>query len=304
MDQRSATRRLTQPDKPMDRTQYIKDADSLAAWRQLRSLHAQLGRGFEQEYGRSLPFADELFDRWERARSLGFGAGTSIYDSALVFGAVTVGEHVWIGPQTIIDGSGGLTIGDHCTISTGVHLYTHDNVKQTLTGGKAPIERSPISIGRCTYIGPNTVVQRGVSIGSHCVIGVGSFVNHDLPDNTIAVGTPARVIGRVVVDGGDVRFDYADFKEKNRDESPGCAGHDCKQSSTATGESELSNHPQKEVTDVLMEQLLTTAHGCTMSPTPSVTPGSEPGDVAPSGGRATDRASDRPATGSTNGTRP
>ena len=192
----------------MDRERYIRDTDAEAAYQQLHALHEQLGQGFMREYDRSLPFAEEVFDRWERARQLGFGSGTSIYDSALVIGNVTVGEHVWIGPYTIIDGSGGLIIGDYCTISVGVQLYTHDNVKQTLTAGQAMIERSPIRIGRCTYLGPNTVVQRGVEVGSYCVVGVGSFVNRDLPDYSIAVGTPARVIGRVVVQGKAVRFDY------------------------------------------------------------------------------------------------
>ncbi len=192
----------------MDRERYIKGTDADAAYQQLHALHKRLGQGFKQDFDRSLPFADQVFDRWERARYLGFGAGSSIYDSALVFGSVTVGEHVWIGPNTIVDGSGGLAIGDHCTISAGVHLYTHDNVKQTLTAGHAAIDRSAVRIGRCTYIGPNTVVQRGVEVGSHCVVGVGSFVNSNLPDYSIAVGSPAREIGRVVLDGNDVRFEY------------------------------------------------------------------------------------------------
>lgn len=192
----------------MDRKHYIEGTDAAGVYEQLHVLRKHLGVGFRKEHDRSLPFADEVFDRWERARQLGFGARSSIYDSALVFGDVTVGDDVWIGPSTIIDGSGGLHIGDHCTIAVGVQLYTHDNVKQTLTGGRAEIERSPLHIGRCTYIGPNTVVQRGVTIGCHCIIGVGSFVNNDVPDYTIVAGSPARPIGRVIIDGADVRFEY------------------------------------------------------------------------------------------------
>ncbi len=192
----------------MDRERYIAGTDAAGTYEQLHALRKQLGSGFRKELDRSLPFAEEVFDRWERARQLGFGAGSSIYDSALVFGDVTVGDDAWIGPSTIIDGSGGLHIGDHCTIAVGVQLYTHDNVKQTLTGGLAEIERSPVRIGRCTYLGPNTVVQRGVTIGCHCIIGVGSFVNTDVPDYTIAVGSPARPIGRVIIDGTDVRYEY------------------------------------------------------------------------------------------------
>lgn len=181
----------------MERTEVIGTANVGELFGQLNELHATLGAAFKQEFDRSLPFSDEVFDRWERAASLGFGKGTSIYDSAYVFGTVEVGENTWIGPFTVIDGSGGLQIGKHCTISVGVQLYTHDNMMQTLSGGIDAIERSPVSIGDCTYIGPNCVVKRGVRIGKHCLIGTGSYVNRDLPDFSIAVGSPARIVGEV-----------------------------------------------------------------------------------------------------------
>ena len=77
-----------------------------------------------REFDRALPLADYIVDRWEKAQLLGFGDGSSIYDSALVLGDVTVGRHTWIGPSTILDGSGGpLVIGDYCSISAGVHIH-------------------------------------------------------------------------------------------------------------------------------------------------------------------------------------
>jgi hypothetical protein len=53
--------------------------------------HVRLNRETElkSKYSRSLPFADGLFDRWERAKRLGFGEGASIYDSACVFGEIS-----------------------------------------------------------------------------------------------------------------------------------------------------------------------------------------------------------------------
>src|SRR5204863_7859634 len=120
----------------------------------LHALHDFLFSEFKKQFNRSLPFADEVFDRWERAKKLGWGEGSSVYDSSCIFGDVSVGKRCWIGPFTIIDGSGGLTIGDSCTISAGVHIYSHDNLKQTLSGGKFSIEHAPVSIGNCSYIGP------------------------------------------------------------------------------------------------------------------------------------------------------
>jgi UDP-3-O-[3-hydroxymyristoyl] glucosamine N-acyltransferase len=66
---------------------------------------------------RSPPFPEGLFDRWEHAKRLRFGEGTSIYNDSLVYGDVKVGENTWIDPYTLLDGSGGLSIGDYCSIS-------------------------------------------------------------------------------------------------------------------------------------------------------------------------------------------
>ena len=65
-----------------------------------------------KQTGRDLPLDEMLFDRWERARSLGFGPGASIYHNSYVYGDVRVGAGTWVGPFTILDGSGGLGVGD------------------------------------------------------------------------------------------------------------------------------------------------------------------------------------------------
>lgn len=192
----------------MDKEKFIKGHPAEEFYRKFKELHALLDDQFKAQFNRSIPLTEELVDRWERATKLGFGKGTSIYDSAFVFGDVKVGEHCWIGPNTIIDGSGGLEIGAHCTISTGVHIYTHDNVKQTLSGGKLPIEYTPVKIGAQTYIGPQSIVAKGVSIGKQCVVAANSFVNSNLPDFAIAGGNPAKILGRVVADGDNFRFEY------------------------------------------------------------------------------------------------
>ena len=79
-----------------------------------------------RQWKRVLPMGDEISDRWEKAKYLGFGEGTSIYDSSLVIGDVKVGKNTWIGPFTILDGSGGLEIGDYCSIAAGVQIYSHE----------------------------------------------------------------------------------------------------------------------------------------------------------------------------------
>jgi len=164
---------------------------------QLTELIGRLDAETRRRFERSLPIGELLVDRWERAQALGFGENASIYDSALVIGEVKVGSDTWIGPFTILDGVGGLTIGDNCSISAGVQIYTHDTVNWALSGGQTQKQTAPTSIGSRCYIGPNTVISMGVTIGDGCVIGAGSLVMDDIPAGSKAFGTPCRVQGQI-----------------------------------------------------------------------------------------------------------
>ena len=170
----------------------------------LSDVYRALREQMRDRWDRDLPFQELITDRWERAKSLGFGEGASIYQSAYVYGKVSVGSGTWIGPMVLLDGSGGLSIGAGCDISAGVQIYTHDTVQRVLSEGRADIQTAPVTVEGHCHIGANAVVARGVTIGHHSVIGASSFVNRDIPPYSVAVGVPCRPIGRVVVapDGG------------------------------------------------------------------------------------------------------
>lgn len=174
----------------------------------LRELHQRLDLEMREQWNRSLPLQELLSDRWQRAQDLGFDEEASIYASSYVYGDVRVGARTWIGPFTLLDGSGGLQIGVNCSISAGVQIYTHDSVEWALSGGVAEYERAPVSIGDCCHIGAQTIIVKGVSIGDHCVIGAASFVNRDVPPFTIAAGTPCRPIGRVQIADDRISLDF------------------------------------------------------------------------------------------------
>ena len=163
----------------------------------LRALHAALRKEKREQFDRRVSFGDLLTDRWENARDYGFGEGTSCYDNVLIIGDVKVGKHTWIGPNVILDGSGGLVIGDHCAISAGVQIYSHSSVDKYTVRGELPIARGPTTIGSDVFIGPNSVIAMGVIIGDHAVIGTLSFVDRDIPPAMKAWGCPARVTGVV-----------------------------------------------------------------------------------------------------------
>lgn len=146
------------------------------------------------KYNRVLPLNEWFTDRWEKALFLNFGKGSSIYDSAVVIGNVKVGENTWVGPFVILDGSGDLTIGSNCSISAGVQIYTHDSVKWAVSGGKEKYEYAPTIVGNNCYIGPNTIIAKGITIGDSSIVGANSFVNMSIASGLKAAGNPARII--------------------------------------------------------------------------------------------------------------
>ena len=175
----------------------------------LTSLYKKRRSETKKKWNRVLPFNELISDRWEKAQFLNGLSGSSVYDSSYVFGKVSIGKNTWIGPYTILDGSGGkLSIGEFCSISSGVQIYTHNTVKWALTKGKSDFEKKSVRIGNCCYIGPNSIIGMGSSIGKCSVIGSLSFVNSKIPPYSIAFGSPAKIVGKVIVKGKKVEFKY------------------------------------------------------------------------------------------------
>lgn len=179
----------------------IADLDKISGTAEEQSFFAQLMSGLMKlmelkklKYNRVLPVGEYLVDRHEKARMLNFGDGTTIYDSSVVIGDVKVGKNTWIGPNVLLDGSGTLIIGDNCSISAGVQIYTHDSVKWAVSGGEAGYEYGPTVIGDNCYLGPNVVVEKNITIGECSIIGANSLVNRSLPARSKAVGLPAKII--------------------------------------------------------------------------------------------------------------
>ena len=162
-----------------------------------------------EAYNRVLPSGELIFNRFDKGKYLHCGENSSVYDTSVVMGDVKIGNHVWVGPYTLLEGSNApLEIGDFVSIDAGVMIYTHDSTKYYVSGGVSPFVTGPVTIGSNCVIGTMSMIACNVRIGNHCVIGAHSFVNQDIPDYSIAAGVPARVIGRVVIDGEEVRFEY------------------------------------------------------------------------------------------------
>lgn len=122
-------------------------------------------------------------------------------------GEPQIGDGTWVGPFCPVDGSGGLVIGRGCDLAAGSQIYTHSTARRCVSARAVDTERAPVRIGDHTFIGAGAVVLMGVSIGDHCIVGAGAVVTGDIPDRSVAVGVPARVVGRV--DPRTGRISYA-----------------------------------------------------------------------------------------------
>ncbi|MDJ1484299.1 acetyltransferase [Cytophagaceae bacterium YF14B1] len=104
----------------------------------------------------------------------GIGDGTVIFHRAVVQADTYVGEHCIINTASSVD--------HDCILEDFVHISPN----ATLCGG--------VRVGKGTHIGASATVIPGVRIGDWCVIGAGAVVTQDIPDFSVAVGVPARVI--------------------------------------------------------------------------------------------------------------
>lgn len=138
---------------------------------------------FYCDYGTNIEVGENFFSNY----------GCTILD----VGKVTIGKNVMFAP--------------HVSLYTAGHPIHHESRKSGYEYGME------IHIGDDVWIGGNTVVNPGVTIGNRVVIGSGSVVTKDIPDDTIAVGNPCKVIRKITKEDRDYyykerRFDVEDYK--------------------------------------------------------------------------------------------
>jgi acetyltransferase-like isoleucine patch superfamily enzyme len=87
---------------------------------------------------------------------------------------------------------------DHVAVTENVGVFDilHPYEDVTLPIGAQPLRVAPVRIGTGSLLGMGSVVQPGVTIGAHCLIGANAVVTHDIPPFSVAVGAPARVVRR------------------------------------------------------------------------------------------------------------
>lgn len=111
--------------------------------------------------------------------------GVNFPDGELhLYGKIAWGTEPWI-----------ITLGSNVHVTDGVKFITHDGGTLLYRSTIPDLEiTKPIKLGNDVYIGNNVIILPGVTIGDNVVIGAGAVVSKNIPDNSVAVGVPARVI--------------------------------------------------------------------------------------------------------------
>lgn len=126
-------------------------------------------------------------------------------------GELRIGNRVHIAPYVLINAHGGVSIGNDLTIAAGAKIFSISHHYRNICnpddktfykfGSNVPEEEQciivgPVVIENNTAVGINSVVMPGVTIGKNSWLGMMSYTMHDIPPNTIAIGTPAKVVRR------------------------------------------------------------------------------------------------------------
>ncbi|SDJ57152.1 Acetyltransferase (isoleucine patch superfamily) [Pedobacter sp. ok626] len=104
------------------------------------------------------------------------GNGTIIGIGSVIIGPVTIGNEVMLAQNIVVSG------------------LNHGYQDISISPSKQPVSCKHIIISDHVWIGANSVITAGVTLGKHCVIGAGSVVTKDVPEYAVAVGNPARII--------------------------------------------------------------------------------------------------------------
>ena len=107
---------------------------------------------------------------------------------------IQLGEHVFVNAKCTFFDGGYIMIGAYTLVGPCVQIYTPHHPMDYLERRGSKEYAYPVTIGEDCWIGGGAIICPGVTIGSRCVIGAGSVVTKDIPDDSVAVGNPARVI--------------------------------------------------------------------------------------------------------------
>lgn len=109
---------------------------------------------------------------------------------------IHTGKRVFFNVNCVVLDTMKVTIGSNVLFGPAAQVYTASHPMDAKTR-RSKLNAKPVSIGNDCWIGGGAIILPGVTIGNNCVIGAGAVVTKDIPDNSLAVGNPARVIKKL-----------------------------------------------------------------------------------------------------------
>lgn len=146
-------------------------------------------------------------------REVEVGKGTKIDRGAVCIGVVgrrlIIGEECYIGYHAVLDGSGGLKLGNHVHVSNSVGIWSHSGMLLSLAGSKlrdsTHRKEAEVKIEDSVWIGGGSTVYPGASIGHHSVVLPNSTVTESIEPCSMVGGNPAKLIKKIEV-GDEIKF--------------------------------------------------------------------------------------------------
>ncbi|MDP4598242.1 MAG: acyltransferase [Pseudomonadales bacterium] len=168
--------------------------------------HLQFDRGIRFEQPRQITLEDGVrIGRHALLRAntkfrISIGEAASILEDTMLTangGEIHIGARSWVGAGSYLYGNGGIHIGADVLIAarTVINTVSHNYADRTCTINSQGLNTAPVIIEDDVWIGLNCTILQGVTIGRGAIVGAGTLVNCDIPAYSIAVGTPARIIG-------------------------------------------------------------------------------------------------------------
>lgn len=153
------------------------------------------------------------FLQFDEGFTTGYSCRLEMFDTG-VGGAneLIIGKNCKIGDYVHIAAGEKVTIGDNCLMASNIYISdinhgdysgTFEHSSPNIPPDNRPLFTKPVSIGNNVWIGENVCILPGVTIGDGCIIGANSVVNRDIPDNSMVVGAPAKVIKKFNHEAGE-----------------------------------------------------------------------------------------------------
>lgn len=112
-------------------------------------------------------------------------------------GEIVIGKHVGISGSTLYARKK-IEIGDYTLIGANCKIIDNDfhslDVEERNCDNMSNLQLKPVYIGKSVFIGCNSIILKGTTIGNNCVVGAGSVVSGKFPDNCVIGGNPAKII--------------------------------------------------------------------------------------------------------------